>query len=53
MSRVERKERTRRAILDAALDLSDETTLAAISLRQVAGALTSARCTSHGGKAGR
>jgi AcrR family transcriptional regulator len=36
MSRVERKERTRRAILDAALDLSEETTLAAISLRQVA-----------------
>jgi AcrR family transcriptional regulator len=36
ISRVERKERTRRAILDAALDLSDETTLAAISLRQVA-----------------
>jgi AcrR family transcriptional regulator len=36
ISRVERKERTRRAILDAALELSDETTLAAISLRQVA-----------------
>lgn len=36
MSRVERKERTRRAILDAALELSDESTLAAISLRQVA-----------------
>ncbi len=35
-SRVERKERTRRAILDAALELSDESTLAAISLRQVA-----------------
>ena len=35
-SRVERKERTRRAILDAALDLSDESTLAALSLRQVA-----------------
>ncbi|MCB0894163.1 MAG: TetR family transcriptional regulator [Nocardioides sp.] len=36
LRRVERKERTRRAILDAALDLSDESTLAAISLRQVA-----------------
>lgn len=36
ISRVERKERTRRAILDAALELSDESTLAAISLRQVA-----------------
>jgi AcrR family transcriptional regulator len=36
VSRVERKERTRRAILDAALELSDESTLAAISLRQVA-----------------
>ena len=36
ISRVARKERTRRAILDAALELSDETTLAAISLRQVA-----------------
>src|SRR5690349_7010284 len=35
-TRVERKERTRRAILDAALELSDESTLAAISLRQVA-----------------
>ena len=35
-SRVERKERTRRAILDAALRLSDERTLAALSLRQVA-----------------
>ncbi|GAW50561.1 MULTISPECIES: TetR family transcriptional regulator [unclassified Nocardioides] len=35
-SRVERKERTRRAILDAALELSDESTLAALSLRQVA-----------------
>jgi AcrR family transcriptional regulator len=35
-SRVERKERTRRAILDAALDLSREGTLAAVSLRQVA-----------------
>jgi len=36
MSRVERKERTRRAILDAALDLSSESTMAALSLRQVA-----------------
>ena len=35
-TREERKERTRRAILDAALELSDESTLAAISLRQVA-----------------
>jgi AcrR family transcriptional regulator len=35
-SRVQRKERTRRAILDAALELSDESTLAALSLRQVA-----------------
>jgi AcrR family transcriptional regulator len=35
-SRVERKERTRRAILDAALELSDSSTLAALSLRQVA-----------------
>jgi AcrR family transcriptional regulator len=35
-SRVARKERTRRAILDAALELSDESTLAALSLRQVA-----------------
>jgi AcrR family transcriptional regulator len=35
-SRVERKERTRRAILDAALELSREDTLAALSLRQVA-----------------
>jgi AcrR family transcriptional regulator len=35
-TRVEQKERTRRAILDAALELSDDTTLAAISLRQVA-----------------
>jgi len=33
---VERKERTRRAILDAALTLSADTTLAALSLRQVA-----------------
>jgi AcrR family transcriptional regulator len=36
ISRVERKERTRRAILDAALELSSESTLAALSLRQVA-----------------
>ena len=36
MSRVARKERTRRAILDAALDLSSESTMAALSLRQVA-----------------
>lgn len=35
-TRVERKERTRRAILDAALALSADTTLAALSLRQVA-----------------
>ncbi|MFC7493749.1 MULTISPECIES: TetR family transcriptional regulator [unclassified Nocardioides] len=35
-TRVEQKERTRRAILDAALDLSAESTLAAVSLRQVA-----------------
>lgn len=35
-SRTERKERTRRAILDAALELSGESTLAALSLRQVA-----------------
>jgi len=35
-TRVQRKERTRRAILDAALRLSDEQTLAALSLRQVA-----------------
>jgi len=35
-TRGERKERTRRAILDAALDLSEDTSLAAISLRQVA-----------------
>ena len=36
VSRTERKERTRRAILDAALELSDETSLVALSLRQVA-----------------
>lgn len=35
-TRGERKERTRRAILDAALQLSSEQTLAALSLRQVA-----------------
>lgn len=35
-SRVDRKERTRRAILDAALALSREGTFAALSLRQVA-----------------
>jgi AcrR family transcriptional regulator len=35
-NRGERKERTRRAILDAALALSDETSLVALSLRQVA-----------------
>ena len=35
-SRGERKERTRRAILDGALALSDESTLVALSLRQVA-----------------
>jgi AcrR family transcriptional regulator len=35
-TRVERKERTRRAILDAALRLSGEQTLAVLSLRQVA-----------------
>ncbi|MFN7150853.1 MAG: TetR family transcriptional regulator [Microthrixaceae bacterium] len=35
-SRSERKERTRRAILDAALHLTENGTLAALSLRQVA-----------------
>ncbi len=35
-SRVERKERTRRAILDATLALCDDRPLAALSLRQVA-----------------
>lgn len=35
-TRGERKQRTRRAILDAALGLSGEQTLAALSLRQVA-----------------
>jgi AcrR family transcriptional regulator len=36
VSRAEQKERTRRAILDAALQLTAETGLAALSLRQVA-----------------
>jgi AcrR family transcriptional regulator len=36
VTRVERKERTRRAILDAALSLSEDSSLAAVSLRQVA-----------------
>ena len=36
VTRIAQKERTRRAILDAALELSDESTLAALSLRQVA-----------------
>jgi AcrR family transcriptional regulator len=35
-TRVERKERTRRAILDAALELSEDQTFATLSLRQVA-----------------
>ncbi len=35
-TRGERKERTRRAILDAALALGDDTSLSALSLRQVA-----------------
>ena len=35
-SRVKRKEKTRRAILDAALALSADSTLVALSLRQVA-----------------
>lgn len=35
-SRAERKERTRRAILDAALDLCEDRPLASVSLRQVA-----------------
>ncbi len=35
-TRVERKERTRRAILDAALALCEESSLVALSLRQVA-----------------
>lgn len=36
-TRVERKERTRRAILDAALELCEDSSLVALSLRQVAG----------------
>lgn len=36
VSRGERKERTRRAILDAALDLCEDSSLVALSLRQVA-----------------
>ena len=36
VTRVERKERTRRAILDAALALCEDSSLAAVSLRQVA-----------------
>jgi AcrR family transcriptional regulator len=36
VSRPERKERTRRAILDAALSLCEESSLVALSLRQVA-----------------
>ena len=36
-TRVERKERTRRAILDAALELIEDSSLVALSLRQVAG----------------
>ncbi|WP_139980747.1 TetR family transcriptional regulator [Nocardioides litoris] len=35
-TRVERKERTRRAILDATLELCEESSLVALSLRQVA-----------------
>ena len=35
-TRVERKERTRRAILDAALSLCEDSSLVALSLRQVA-----------------
>lgn len=35
-TRAERKERTRRSILDAALDLSRDSSLAGLSLRQVA-----------------
>jgi AcrR family transcriptional regulator len=38
-TRGERKEQTRRALLDAALELSDQQTLAAVSLRQVARAV--------------
>jgi AcrR family transcriptional regulator len=36
-TRIERKERTRRAILDAALELCEDSSLVALSLRQVAG----------------
>ena len=36
-SRLERKQRTRRAILDAALELCEDSSLVALSLRQVAG----------------
>jgi AcrR family transcriptional regulator len=36
VSRAERKEQTRRAILDAALSLSEDSSLVAVSLRQVA-----------------
>jgi AcrR family transcriptional regulator len=35
ITRQERKERTRQALLDAALDLADEQSLAALSLRQL------------------
>ena len=35
VTRQERKERTRQALLDAALDLADEQSLAALSLRQL------------------
>jgi AcrR family transcriptional regulator len=38
-TRGERKEQTRRALLEAALELADEQTLAALSLRQVARAV--------------
>ena len=34
-SRQERKQRTRQAILDAALEIADEESLATVSLRQV------------------
>ena len=44
-TRVERKERTRRAILDAALELSEDTGLSGLSLRQVA---TRGRCGADG-----
>ncbi len=36
-SRLERKERTRRAILDAALELCEDSSLVALSPRQGAG----------------